>query len=133
MRVLYLAMSPDGQVLIKCPRNIFFIRSNRGGYMSPHNILYIHDTFLCYEEKIIHSCNIFLTLCGTIADNSNWCRGWDSTVLECFPINESTCKHCDQFQLWFLLFSSVLCLSHSYKFPLCVCVLCFILFSSGPG
>ena len=75
MRVLYLAMSPDGQVLIKCPRNIFFIRSNRGGYMSPHNILYIHDTFLCYEEKIIHSCNIFLTLCGTIADNSNWCRG----------------------------------------------------------
>jgi len=28
----------------------------------------------------------------TIADNSNWSRGWDSQVLEYLPINESTCK-----------------------------------------
>lgn len=90
MRVLYLAMSPDGQVL---------------------NVLTLHSSIMCSWKEIIH-----FNYIGTIADNSNWSRGWDSPVLEYFPINESTCKQCDQFQLWPLVTQNLCPMIHDVVF-----------------
>lgn len=64
-------------------------------YWCPHNII----PFLYYKNKLFLFLKSFFKIFYMqqyIADNSDWCWGRDSAILECFPINENTCKQCDQ-------------------------------------